>query len=37
MSVLTRPYEITVWEDVLINGALTEQKLGTIGSDKMIA
>jgi hypothetical protein len=37
MSILVKPYELSVWEDVLINGQLTEKKLVVIGSDKMAA
>ena len=35
MSILIKPYEISVWEDVLEDGILVEKRLGIIGSDKM--
>jgi hypothetical protein len=37
MSILIKPYEISVWEDVLEDGVLVEKRLGIIGSDKMIS
>lgn len=37
MSILVKPYEISVWEDVLIDGQLEERRLAIIGSDKMAA
>lgn len=37
MSILVKPYEISVWEDVLVDGQLTEKRLAIIGSDKMAA
>lgn len=39
MSILIKPYELSVWEDVWDTGSskFIEKKLGTIGSDKMIA
>ena len=35
MSILIKPYEISVWDDVLQNGVFVEKRLGIIGSDKM--
>ena len=35
MSILIKPYEISVWDDVWENGAFVEKQLGVIGSDKM--
>lgn len=35
MSVLNKPYELSVWEDVLENGAFVEKKLCIIGSNEM--
>ena len=37
MSILTKSYEISVWDDVLEGGQFVEKRLGVIGSDKMIA
>jgi hypothetical protein len=37
MSILKKPYEIAVYDDVLENGSFKEVRLGVIGSDKMIA
>jgi hypothetical protein len=37
MSILTKPYEISVWEDVLEEGRIVEKRLGIIGSDKMLS
>lgn len=37
MSILKKPYEISVWDDVWEDGQFIETKLGIIGSDKMIA
>ena len=38
MSILNRPYEISVWDDVLgVDGKFTEKRLGIIGSDKMLS
>jgi hypothetical protein len=35
MSILRKPYEISVWDDVWVDGKFVEKKLGVIGSDKM--
>jgi hypothetical protein len=35
MSILIKPYEISVWDDVLQNGVFVEKRLGIVGSDKM--
>ena len=37
MSVLNKPYELSVWEDVLVNGVFTEQKLCIIGAHDMVS
>ena len=37
MSILKRNYEISIWDDILINGELQEVRWGVIGSDKMIS
>ena len=34
-ELLIKPYEISVWEDKLINGAFTENKIAVIGSNTM--
>jgi hypothetical protein len=36
MSILVKPYEIAVYDDVLINGEFVEQRLGVIGSNNML-
>jgi hypothetical protein len=36
MSILIKPYEISAWEDVLVNGQVVERKIGVIGSNKML-
>ena len=35
MSILVKPYEISIWEDVWQGGALFEKKKGVIGSNLM--
>ena len=35
MSILNKYYELSVWDDVLVNGAFTEQKICVIGSHEM--
>ena len=35
MSILTKDYEISVWEDRWEEGSLTEKKVCTIGSNSM--
>ena len=35
MSILKKPYEIAVYDDVFVNGVFQEKRLGIIGSDKM--
>lgn len=35
MSILKKPYEIAVYDDVLVDGVFQEKRLGIIGSDKM--
>ena len=35
MGILTKPYELSVWGDVSSNGAIQEEKLFVIGSDKL--
>lgn len=35
MSNLTRPYEISIWEDIWENGKYVEKRLAVIGSDQM--
>lgn len=35
MSVLRKPYELSVWEDVLMNGVFQENKICIIGSSEM--
>lgn len=35
MSILRKPYEISVWDDVWSTDKFVEQRLGIIGSDKM--
>jgi hypothetical protein len=37
MSILKKPYEIAVYDDVLIDGKFQEVRLGIIGSDKMLS
>ena len=38
MSIITKPYEISVWEDCFDeSGRPTESRLGVIGSDKMLS
>ena len=37
MSNLIYPYEISVWDDVYIDGKLTERRLAVIGNHKMIS
>ena len=34
-ELLIKPYEISVWDDKLINGAFTENKIAVIGSNTM--
>ena len=36
MGILRKPYEIAVYDDVLVDGVLQEKRLGIIGSDKML-
>ena len=36
MSTLISNYEISIWDDVLVNGQFIEQKIMTIGADDMI-
>ena len=36
MSIIISNYEISIWDDVLINGEFVEQKKLVIGSDKML-
>jgi hypothetical protein len=36
MSNLVKPYEISVWDDVFVEGELVEKRLGVIGSDTML-
>ena len=35
MSILNKPYEISIWEDVLENGVFVEHKICIIGSNEM--
>jgi hypothetical protein len=35
MSILRKPYTISVYEDVLVGDSFQEKRLGVIGSDKM--
>jgi hypothetical protein len=35
MSILTKPYEISVWEEVWDGEKFTEKRLGIIGSNNM--
>jgi hypothetical protein len=35
MSVLNKPYELSIWEDVLVNGVLTEKRVCVLGSNTM--
>jgi hypothetical protein len=35
MSILIKPYKISVWDDIWENGKFIEKKLGTIGSNEM--
>lgn len=37
MSVLNKPYELSIWEDVVVNNVVTEQKLCIIGSHTMVS
>ena len=37
MSILTKPYELSVWEDVWENGKFVEKRLGIIGSNEITA
>jgi hypothetical protein len=39
MSILKKPYEISVWDDVwdTDQGKFIEKRLGIIGSDKMLS
>lgn len=37
MSNLNRPYEISVWDDILEGEKFVEKRLGVIGSDKMLS
>lgn len=37
MSILKKPYEVAVYDDVLIDGIFQEKRLGIIGSDKMMS
>jgi hypothetical protein len=43
MSILKKPYEISVWDDVWVpeadegKGKFVEKRLGVIGSDKMLS
>lgn len=37
MSILVKPYEISVWDDVWENDGFVEKRLGVIGSNEMIA
>jgi hypothetical protein len=37
MSILIKPYEITIWEDILLDGKVVEKRIGIIGSDKMLS
>ena len=37
MSKLTKPYEISVWEDKIVDGVLSEIRIGVIGADTMTA
>lgn len=37
MSILIKPYEISVWEDAWESGKFTEKRIAVIGSDKMNA
>lgn len=37
MSNLNRPYEISVWDDILEGEEFVEKRLGVIGSDKMLS
>ena len=36
MSILTKPYEIGVYADKIVNGSFVEERLGVIGSNEMI-
>lgn len=36
MSTLISNYEISIWDDILINGQFVEQKIMTIGADDML-
>ena len=35
MSILTKPYKLSVWRDTLVNGSLQEEQICVIGSDSM--
>lgn len=37
MSILKKPYEVAVYDDILIDGIFQEKRLGIIGSDKMMS
>ena len=37
MSNLNRPYEISVWDNILVDGAFVERRLGVIGSNEMMS
>jgi hypothetical protein len=37
MSILKKAYEISVWKDSVDNGSISEEKLGIIGTNTMIA
>ena len=37
MSVLNKPYELSVWEDVVQNNSIVEQKLCIIGAHDMVS
>ena len=36
MSTLISNYEISIWDDILVNGQFVEQKIMTIGADDMV-
>lgn len=36
MSTLISNYEISIWDDILVNGQFVEQKIMTIGADDML-
>jgi hypothetical protein len=35
MSILVKPYEISVWEDDSVEGKFVEKRICIIGSDQM--